>query len=37
MASQRRLAEERIRNAMAVWKDDLAGQSFDLTVFTREP
>jgi hypothetical protein len=29
MNAQRRLAEERIRNALDVWKDDLGGESFD--------
>lgn len=28
--AQRRLAEDRIRNAIAVWKDDLDGEHFDL-------
>lgn len=28
MNSQRRLAADRIRNAMAVWKDDLEGETF---------
>ena len=28
MNSQRRLAAERIRNAIAVWKDDLEGETF---------
>jgi hypothetical protein len=28
--AQCRLAEERIRNALEVWKDDLAGETFDL-------
>jgi hypothetical protein len=31
MTSQRRLAVERIRNALAVWKDDLDGETFDLS------
>lgn len=29
MNSHRRLAGERIRNAIAVWKDDLAGEIFE--------
>jgi hypothetical protein len=29
MAAARRLAAERIRNAIAAWKDDLEGESFD--------
>ena len=31
MNSQRRLAAERIRNAIAVWKDDLEGETFDFS------
>lgn len=30
MAAQRRLAIERIENAVDVWRDDLAGERFDL-------
>jgi hypothetical protein len=33
MNAQRRLCEERITNALDVWKDDLAGESFN---FRRE-
>jgi len=29
LASQRFLAEERVRNAIAVWKDDLEGERFE--------
>lgn len=29
--SQRRLAAERIKNAIAVWKDDFEGDNFDLS------
>jgi hypothetical protein len=29
MNSERRLAAERIRNAIAVWRDDLEGETFD--------
>jgi hypothetical protein len=29
MSAQRRLYEARIRNALEVWKDDLAGETFD--------
>lgn len=29
LAANRRLAEERIRNAIAVWKEDLEGETFE--------
>lgn len=32
MNAQRRLCEERIRNALEVWKDDLGGEHFDFRV-----
>lgn len=36
ISAQRRLAEERIRNAMDVWKDDLEGETFDLGFLRQE-
>lgn len=32
MKSGQRLAQERIRNAIDVWKDDLGGETFDLSL-----